>query len=220
MDSYGLTQVSTPGAEPIMLDEAAAHLRIVIDESDELGRQEADQVRLLIKAARKFFEKSTGQAYTIQTWVLSLDHFPNYLGMETHNYERLWDFTGIRLPKSPPIARGEVVINAVTYIDTAGGLQTLAGTEYQIDYSTLPIRIVPAYGKIWPVARYQPSAVRINFTATPEVDEDVKAGMLLLLSHWNEHREAVLAGIYTEVPLGVQSIISLNWDGAYGGKAG
>ncbi len=65
----------------------------------------------------------------------------------------------------------------------------------------------------------QSGAVRITFTVTPAVDEDLVEGMLLLLGHWHEHREAVLAGVYQEIPLGVQAILALNWDGAYGGQA-
>ena len=62
------------------------------------------------------------------------------------------------------------------------------------------------------------ASVTVSYTITPVVEEDIRVGMLLLLGHWFQNREAVLAGSYNEVPLGVQSIIALNWDGSYGGR--
>lgn len=211
--SYGLQLLGSNGAEPLSAEQAKLHLRI--DGSDE-----DDEVNLLIKAVRKFFEKSTGQIFTAQVWLLTLDHFPNYMGSPLPDYAELWEVTAIRIPKSPTVPQGQVTVNSITYVDTTGTVQTADPAQYLVDATTVPIRITPAYGKIWPIARYQTGAVRVQYTVAPLVDEDVLAGMLLLLGHWNEHREGVLAGAFQEVPLGVSAIISLNWTGAYGGKAG
>lgn len=210
--SYGLQLVSEVATEPLTLEQAKLHCRI--DNEDE-----NDKFNLLIKGVRKFFEKSTGQNFKGQTWLLTLDHFPNYMGAPMRDIEALWDLTGIRLPHSPLMPRpATFTVTAINYVDTTGASQLLDPTTYLVDLTTVPARIAPAYGKIWPIARYQMGAVQVSFTVAPVVDEDVMAGMLLLLSHWYEHREGVLAGSYSELPLGVSSILMLNWDGAYGGR--
>lgn len=208
---YGLQLLSDAGPQPLTLDQAKLHLRIDGDDDD-------DEVLLLIKAVRKFFEKSTGQSFTSQSWLLTLDHFPNYMGLAMSGYDQLWDLTGIRLPQSPVRAQATLSVTSITYVDTTGAVQTLDPATYKVDLNTLPVRITPAYGKIWPIARYETGAVRVQYAITPVIDEDVLAGMLLLLGHWNEHREGVLAGGYAEVPLGVSAIIALNWDGSYPGS--
>jgi len=213
MDSYGLQLLSTAGPEPISLAQAQLHCRSDQSENDP-------ELALLIKAVRKYFEKWTNQSFTTQTYQLTLDHFPNYMGLALSDYNRLWDLVGIRLPKSPPIPQGQVTVQSITYVDTTGTPQTMDPTTYNVDLTTVPVRITPAYGKIWPIARYQAGAVQIQFQVIPVVDEDVLAGMLLLLGHWNEHREGVLAGTYAEVPHGICSILALNSDWQYGSKAG
>lgn len=205
---YGLTLVQGPSPEPVTLQQVKLHCRV--DESD----QDAE-LNLLITAARRLFEKETGLCLGRQTWALTLDHFPNHFGVPASGYREIFDSVGIRLPKSPVSA-----VAAITYVDTAGATQTVDPASYQVDATTLPARIVPAYGTVWPVARYQPAAVTVTFAAGDEaVDRDLVAGMLLLIGHWNEHREAVLEGVYQEVPLAVRSILALNWDGAYRAQA-
>ena len=211
MDSYGLQLLSSAGPEPIPLDLAKAHLRVDGDDED-------DEITLLCAAVRKFFEKSCEQALVPENWLLTLDHFPNWEGVAINDYQKLWDLIGIRLPRSPVPARGTTQVNFIQYIDPAGNLQTVDPSIYLVDASTVPVRIAPAFGQIWPIARYQMAAVSVSYTIAPVVDEDIKLGMLLLLSHWFQNREAVLAGAYAQVPLGVQSILALNWDGSYGGR--
>ncbi len=205
---YGLSLISGPTPEPITYDQAKAHLRIDDDE-------QKTELTLLCIAVRKHVEHATGRVYGSQVWQLTLDHFPNYLGVPIPDYWEVFDAYGIRLPRTPVTS-----VNSIGYTDTTGTPQILDPSLYQTDLTTLPPRIVPAYGKIWPIARYQMASVQVNFTAGNTPPEDIQIAMLLLLAHWYEHREAVLDGAFTETPLGVKAILAQHWDGGYLGQAG
>jgi uncharacterized phiE125 gp8 family phage protein len=66
----------------------------------------------------------------------------------------------IRIPK-PPFQS----ITSVQYVDAGGTPQTLAASEYQIDGNSEPAILLPAFGKVWPVTRWQAAAVTVNFVA-------------------------------------------------------
>jgi uncharacterized phiE125 gp8 family phage protein len=110
-------------------------------------------------------------------------------------------------------------VSSVTYVDEAGATQTLASSGYQVDVTSLPPRVTPAYGAYWPAARgttYQ--AVRVTFVAgyglAAAVPDALKAAIKLLTSHWYENREAAGAG-WEELPLGVRSLAYQFWTGDY-----
>jgi hypothetical protein len=74
-----------------------------------------------------------------------------------------------------------------------------------------PAEIWPAYGKVWPVARMMPAAVKVQFVCGygagfANVPALMQAAMLLLIGHWYMNREAVVPGVMMELPLGVKNI--------------
>lgn len=79
-----------------------------------------------------------------QTWVQRLDWFPCEIEL-----------------RRPPVQS----VTSVEYVDTAGSTQTLASSRYQLDASSAPGRLRPAYGDSWPTIRLIPNAVTITFVA-------------------------------------------------------
>jgi len=132
-----LTVIQWPGAEPIHLDEAKAHLRITDANSDA-------KITSLIPTARELAEQYTGRALVSRQWDWTLDSFPVQL-----------------LPPFPPLR----AVDSVKYTDAAGAQQTLATTEYTVDKASEPSRLVEAYGKYWPTLRGTINDVVVRYRA-------------------------------------------------------
>ncbi len=158
-----------PSAEPIDLDEAKDHCRIVSSTDDAY-------VQRLIIAAREWAEAATGRALITQTWVFRLDCFPAH--------------GEIMIPHSPVQS-----ISSVSYLDTAGATQTLDSADYSVDIYSLPARLRPSYGNCWPSTRQDYNAVTITAVCgeadAADVPEKLKQAMLLVIGHLFEHREEV-----------------------------
>jgi uncharacterized phiE125 gp8 family phage protein len=216
---YGLQVVTPPAAEPISINLAAAHCRI----DDDVLAAEACLLEGWITAARDYVERTTGLQLVTATWLMTFDWFPGYTapGMSTYPYgdfyaaDRGWDEKrSIRLRK-PPLQS----VGSIQYIDTTGTLQTLSNTLYTVDAVSQIARLTPGYGQIWPVTRAIQNAVQITFTSgfgdASKVPAVIKTAMLMLISHWNEHREAVAQGGMAEVPMAVDALLSSYWTGEY-----
>ena len=121
-----LTQLSPPAAEPLTLAEAKLHLRVDFSDDDAL-------ITALIVTARQQAEHRTGRALVSQQWRLGLDQFPD---------------DSLELPKPKLVS-----VQSVTYLDSNGTRQTLAGGDYEVITDGLVGRLVPAFGKSWPDCR-------------------------------------------------------------------
>ncbi len=188
--------VTPPTTEPLDLDQARAHLRVV-DEAEFV------YVRGLAQKARRYVEGVLDRQLITATWRLWLDAFPRGEPIEIGK---------------PPVKS----IVAVHYTDAAGVQQTLAASEYQADLVSEPARLAPAYGKRWPVTRPDTlNAVAVEFTAgygaTPAaVPETIRQAIELLVSHWFEFREPIVTGtIVNAVPFSVDSLLTLESWGGY-----
>lgn len=183
--------VTPPGEEPVTFQEAKDHLRVDVTAEDDL-------ITRLITDAREWAERYTRRAIVDQAWRLWVDRFPDgavdEYGKPILGYRPLGD-VAIWLPG------GKVKsIDSVKYTDTSGVLQTLAGTEYSLDSKDPQkhSRLLPAYGKSWPIARAEPNAVQIQYTAgygdAAAVPAILKQAILLHVG-WNyENREAAGRG--------------------------
>lgn len=125
-----------PGAEPISLDEAKAHCRVDTSDEDLL-------LTALISAARGHAESVTGRH--MLTRAIS------------STFDRLYADMGL----SAPLRK----VTIVTYLDSAGALQTLDPSFYVVDPSVLQGSITKAYAATWPCTYAHPAAVAIDYVA-------------------------------------------------------
>lgn len=196
----GLVLVSDPAVEPLTLPELKWQCSVDFDTDN-------DQITDLGIGARQFFEESTDQQLITASWKLTLEQFPpgcNGLSVagESPSIE-------ILLPRSPLQA-----VTKIEYTDTAGTVQTLATTEYQVDAAREPGRVKPAFGKSWPIVQPGYGSVAITFRAgygdaAANVPRTIRDAIKLMVAHRYRNREAVTDWAGTPLPLGVTSIMDL-----------
>jgi uncharacterized phiE125 gp8 family phage protein len=192
----GLSLFAAADGEPISLDEAKAHLRVDIDDEDDL-------IVSCIAAARSHLEGITGRSFVSQTWDYTIDNeWPWALNLDTRCNEQM-----IELPRAPLVS-----VTSITYVDTAGASQTLASNQYVVDGAGTIGRIYPAYDVSWPSVRSQKRAITVRFVAgygtAVSVPEALKQALLLLIAHFYTQRETVVVGQVTAVPMAVDSLVA------------
>lgn len=175
-------KVITPPAESITRAEAKLQLRLITDPADVSAHPDDGAVDGLIAGARRYAEHYTGRSIGSQTLEIALDDFP------------LCGYP-IELPQGPVTS-----LESVTYTDVAGGMQTLP-SPYLDDFS-LPARVFPAYGTVWPATRDVPNAVKVRYVAGAAVEPQVKNAMLLHIdahysgnSYTAQQREGILKAV-------------------------
>lgn len=160
-----------PAAEPITLQEAKRHLRVVFDDEDT-------QIEAMIVAARQMAEERLNRALMPQTIAFTADSF----GKE------------VALPR-PPLR----TLGGVSYIDVDGAVQTMDPANYVVDTFRDPPRVVVPYGTTWPTTRNQSGAVTVTYEAgyadAESVPAPIKHWMLLAIGAMYEHRESMTAGV-------------------------
>lgn len=179
--------VITPPASPaVSYEECKAHLRLN-DDYDQT------YVEALSAAAEQHLAGPDG-------WL------GRSIGMQTLEL-RACGFGPRCLPYGP--VRSVV---SVTYEDDEGGEQTVGSSTYRASgLDTVTAAIGLASGQAWPSVSSEPDRVRVRYTAGYEpadVPPALKHAILLLVSHWYEHREAVSADQTYEVSLAVQALAS------------
>jgi uncharacterized phiE125 gp8 family phage protein len=89
-------------------------------------------------------------------------------------------------------------VSEITYIDTNGATQTIDAADYLVDALSVPARITPAYGEVWPTPRYQNNAVKIRFIAgygaASAVPQCIKNWMLLRIKQLYDQQGFVNVG--------------------------
>ncbi|AGB71026.1 head-tail connector protein [Rhizobium tropici] len=206
-----LTRLQAPETSPIDLDTAKQHLRIFHDDEDQ-------HIQLLVDAVVAFVEgpDGIGLALTPQKWRLSLDSFysrnlingfsPAY-GYGAAYLDVGAIYSAISIPLGPTTS-----VEQVLYTDDAGATHVVSPADYIVDVESSPARISPVYGGMWPITINYPGAVKVDFTAGfSETPADLKAALLLLLGHWFENRDTVVAGeraAAVEVPFTVDAILN------------
>tara|TARA_S200002703_G_scaffold61685_1_gene53591 strand:- start:11860 stop:12450 length:591 start_codon:yes stop_codon:yes gene_type:complete len=175
-------------SEPITLTEAKDQLR-------ETGSTEDTFINTLIKTARQFAEDKTGRALITQTWKATLDNG----SLPTDSI--------IELPR-PPLQS----VTAVTYVDSDGATQTLSTDNYTVDTLSEPGRIM---FEDMPTIKSTINALTVEYVAgytdTSEVPSGIKQGILILVEHWFDFREAVVAGTITsKIPISADDLLDMN----------
>jgi len=176
-----LVRTVAPASPVLSLPEAKRHLRVLHDDDD-------DDIMAMIAAAIDAIEgpSGIGIALSPQTWRLSYDHFP----------------CEIIVPLGPVTA-----VTSVSYTDRNGSPQTVPSLRFDLDES--PLRIWPARDTSWPEIYCEPGAVKITFVCGyPELPQDLRWAILLLVGHFYQNREAVTYDLKAmDLPMGVSSIL-------------
>jgi uncharacterized phiE125 gp8 family phage protein len=163
--------VTKPSVEPLSLLEAKKQLEIA--ESDSTHD---DHVMRLIATAREQFEHDTDSGLCHQTWRV---YTP-----------RLYD--KMQLPKRPVHS-----ITSITYYDSTNTSTTLSTSVYQLEKQRRRLRL--AYDQSWPSTVERWDAFTITYKVGYSVDgrsvpSVAKQAMLLLIGHYFENRDMILAG--------------------------
>lgn len=101
---------------------------------------------MLIQAARQHAEQELRRKLVTQTLDAYFHEFPH----DSHRRFYL-----------PPLQS----VTSITYLDIDGVEQTLAASQYVVDAVSIPARIEPAYGVVWPSSRDQVNAIKVRFVA-------------------------------------------------------
>jgi uncharacterized phiE125 gp8 family phage protein len=209
-----LQEITQPAIEPVSL--ALAKLNCHVDAPDEDMLFSA-----WIAAARQYCERYTRRAFFNRAVVRTLDYFPLWDGANgTVNpadrqdwpyYASFWDKITIDLPLPRTVS-----VTSITYTDTTGATQTLDPSQYNVDLTSMPARIVPSAGNYWPtVTTYQPGSVKITYVAgsygdgvtVNTIPQTIVVAMLLLIGHWYRNREASTETALKNIPLGVNALL-------------
>lgn len=168
----GRTVVTPPDGEPVSLDEA--RIQCEIDDLD------ADPVvdgmlQAFIATARAHVEDITDRAILKQTWRLSFDSFPDEIRLRGGYVD-------------PEAKIG------ITFTDHEGVTQTLDQSRYQVDLSSKPPRIRPAWGCSWPATRNQMAAVQVTYEVgwptAEKVPGPIRGAILMLVRDLYDGRSA------------------------------
>jgi len=142
-----LTIHTPPTAEPIHLTDAKLHLRLATTAADAALYTDEDIILSShISAARMVAETETWKALVLRKYDLVIDE---------------WPCCEIALPMPPLRA-----VDSITYTTTDGVEHTLAATEYDVDTTTHPGRVILGYDKEWPTDELTPTnPIRIRYRA-------------------------------------------------------
>jgi uncharacterized phiE125 gp8 family phage protein len=163
----GYRVIIPPTAEPITLEEAKRHLRVVFADEDA-------EIAGFITAARMMLEQRINRVLMPQT-------------IETSVYPH-----GLFFPVLP--ARS--VVN-ISYVDNAGATVPLDSAFYVTDFYQEPPLLLPAYGISWPAAQAgSPLRIRYEagYASAEDVPAPLKHWILLAIGTMYEHRATVEAG--------------------------
>lgn len=175
---------------PVTRADAKLYLRVDTATEDSV-------VDDCIEAAVDYCEKELGLALMDQQITLKLDNFPS--GRE------------IFLPMTNLLS-----VISVNYTDSAGANQ--AFTDYTVDSYMTPGRIVNNTST-WPQTKDIANAVTIVYRAgfksyetglTNPVPNGIRQAMLMLITHWFDHRNSVFIGAglaSNEVALSVSALL-------------
>jgi uncharacterized phiE125 gp8 family phage protein len=168
-----------PAVEPVSLAEAKAHLRLDADDEDDL-------IGALIVAARVAVEMQIRRVLIEQSW---------------RAFVETWPAAGIELPIQPALS-----VEAVRAVDAEGATTLLDAGDTDFDIADGSLQLVnPANG----AASYEVDFTAGYGAAGVDVPQPLRQAILLIVTHWYEHRSAVADGdSAAATPLGVRALVA------------
>lgn len=168
--SYKIT--AEPSVEPLTLTEAKAHLRVDFTDDDTY-------IDTIIKSARKVCEKYCNIVFITQTWRQNENNFGAYIDLSVSPVQS---------------------VTTIKYYDTAEVQQTLATANYQVDTLSDTGAIYEGVTLGFPsISSNTINPIEVIYVCgyglAVSVPEDIKAAILLMISHLYENREPVNIGL-------------------------
>lgn len=170
------TAVVDAAGEPVTLNDARLHVRIITDPQDASAHPDDGLVAGFIASARGLAEGKLGRRIGARSFDLMLDAFPCA--------------SSFVLPLSPVTE-----ITEIAYSDAGGTQQILLPASYHLDTGGLVQRLSLMPGASWPSTQARAQAVRISLKAgwsAADVPAPVKQWMLLQIGTWYDNRESVV----------------------------
>lgn len=161
--------ITPPAAEPITLEEAKVHLRVVEPDEDAL-------IERLIAAARGMLEQRTNRRLMLQTIEFSPFAWGPFM-----------------VPAAPFVALGDVA-----YTDAAGAPAILDPEVLYVDAYVEPAMVVLAWGQTWPQAQpgSRPTVrAVVGYTSAAAVPAELKQWMLLAITAMYDNRSSIVTGV-------------------------
>ena len=161
----GLTIIAPPGALPVALADAKAHLRVDHDHEDAL-------ITRLIASAAERVEAWAGRPLIARTYRWSLDRFA---------------YGALTLPVGPLISLLQIRVRGAD-----GTAQIIDPERYALDATVNPARVYPVGG--WPAVGAERLGVEIDFEAGygPAPDDSpasLRQAVLTLVAHAFQNRD-------------------------------
>ena len=150
-----------PAVEPVTLAEAKAHMRIDAADEDDL-------IGALVAAARVAAETEIRRVMIEQSWRAFIE---------------IWPAPGIELPVQPALS-----VDAVRSIDADGAATVLDPGDYAFDAADGTVALKNAVAG----TDHHEIDFRAGYGASgDDVPEPLRQAILMLATHWHEHRSAV-----------------------------
>lgn len=184
--AMGLKLLSGPVSEPVSIDEVKAHLRVD-------GTSEDALIASLLLTSRLHIETALGLALMTQQWQLVMD---------------TWTAGAIVKLGIAPV---QSIIEIRTF-DADGIATVVPATSYVLEATGRPARIV-AKDQGWPMPGRKAGGIQIDFVAgfggvANAVPSPIRQALLLLVTHWYEHRDPIEIGApATAVPQAVSHLL-------------
>lgn len=217
VDPPRLTLISGPAVEPWTVNDPEVQQALKLESTDD-----AAYVTLVLKSARKYFERITGLCLVNQTWQVAFDDLPirqGQFGLEYGLAPSMSRFTGQAAGREIRFARAPLQsVDAFNYLDESGAEQSFASSNYTLG----SVGVATTFGRLWlnedaswPSVGSFPGAIRIQFTAgfgatAASVPEDIRLALLYLAAHWYENRLPVTGDGVQEVPHHLDALIAMH----------
>lgn len=174
--------ITPPASEPITLDEAKAHLRVVEQDEDAL-------IERLIVAARGMLEGRINRRLMLQTIEFALPAWGPFV-----------------VPTAPFVALGDV-----SYRDASGAVMTLDPSLLYVDSYVEPAAAILAWGQSWPeLQQGSRPTVRaiVGYPSADAVPAELKMWMLLAITALYDNRSSIVTGVsVAELPPDFMSLL-------------
>lgn len=187
--------VTPPAADPDFLVLAKSQCHVDHDAEDAL-------IAKYIAGAWRLAQSYTNRLIMPQTVRARWDAFPHPARSNRSGWRSSFpiyadgrggvegvDDRALRLPGGPTRS-----IDSVQYYNAAGTLTALVtGTDYAVDLDSVPARIYPQPGVVWPFVRAGKLGgvvvqYKVGWPTKDDVPEDLQAAILLIVGYWHNNR--------------------------------